>query len=343
MPVYNNAGTLDAAVQSVLAQTRPADELILVDDGSTDESPSLTDGYAAAHPERIRVIHRENGGLMRAWMDGLENTDADYVCFLDSDDTIDARMLEALAGELKSGTDGRWLPGQIICCAYRIIYPDGRTRDMCHGAPAGIYEGDALTALKDGLLGHSPRRVILSRCMKLTDRRLIADNLSLMDPSIRMGEDVNTMVPALLDAARVVLTNDPFYHYYHYAASMAHGYDPGLLANCQRLRERLRVILREKGRDEAAADREFYYLFLLVIKNEFRKKEDKKTATGAVSRIRDLCLRENIPQLSAGVTDPPAGTGDRMLIRICRKPSAPRILAAQLLFALNDLRAPRAG
>ena len=96
IPVYNTAKYLKECMDSVLAQTMTDIEIILVDDGSTDgTSPKMCDDYAGAD-ERVVVIHKENGGLMSAWIEGLKNAKADYVNFLDSDDWVDTDMCEKL-------------------------------------------------------------------------------------------------------------------------------------------------------------------------------------------------------------------------------------------------------
>lgn len=95
MPVYNVERYLRAAIDSVLAQTYPHWELILVDDGSTDSSPEICDEYAAANPQ-ITVYHTANGGLSAARNYGLRHSTAPWVLFVDSDDMIHPQCLAAL-------------------------------------------------------------------------------------------------------------------------------------------------------------------------------------------------------------------------------------------------------
>lgn len=98
IPVYNVKDYLPKCVDSVLVQNYDDREIILVDDGSNDgESGAICDAYAAAHPESIRVIHKQNGGLGDARNAGLEAAQGDYLFFLDSDDYIAPTMLETLS------------------------------------------------------------------------------------------------------------------------------------------------------------------------------------------------------------------------------------------------------
>ena len=95
IPVYNTAKYLDECMKSVLEQTEKDIEILLVDDGSTDGvSPQMCDGYAESD-SRVRVIHKENGGSISAWIRGTEEATSPYVCYLDSDDWVDTEMVES--------------------------------------------------------------------------------------------------------------------------------------------------------------------------------------------------------------------------------------------------------
>jgi glycosyltransferase involved in cell wall biosynthesis len=95
VPVYRVEAYLTACVESVLAQTYHNFELILVDDGSPDKCPGMCDDFAA-RDSRIRVIHKENGGLSSARNAGIDAAKGDYLAFLDSDDLWTPVFLERL-------------------------------------------------------------------------------------------------------------------------------------------------------------------------------------------------------------------------------------------------------
>ncbi|UCC69155.1 MAG: glycosyltransferase family 2 protein [Armatimonadota bacterium] len=86
VPVYNRARAVQAAAASVLDQSYQDFELILVDDGSTDDSGRVIDELARQQPERIRCSHQENAGVAAARNQGISLSRGEYICFLDSDD-----------------------------------------------------------------------------------------------------------------------------------------------------------------------------------------------------------------------------------------------------------------
>ncbi|HJD20604.1 MAG TPA: glycosyltransferase [Candidatus Gemmiger faecigallinarum] len=127
MPVYNAAAHLPDAVRSVLGQTFADLELILVDDGSTDGSGALCDGFAAADP-RVRVVHQQNAGICAARNAGLALAQGDYVGFCDDDDVFLPDFLAA-AWDLARRADA-----DLVRFDYRIFRRDaaGREQELPH-------------------------------------------------------------------------------------------------------------------------------------------------------------------------------------------------------------------
>ena len=95
VPVYNVQDYLDRCVKSIVGQTYTDTEIILVDDGSTDNSGNMCDKWAE-RDQRIKVIHKENGGLSSARNAGIDKANGDYISFIDSDDYIEDSMMQTL-------------------------------------------------------------------------------------------------------------------------------------------------------------------------------------------------------------------------------------------------------
>lgn len=115
VPVYNVEKYLENCIESILNQTFKDFELILVDDGSTDNSCKICDIYEKKD-SRIKVIHKNNGGLSSARNAGLDIACGKYVGFIDSDDSIHPRMYEILYDLIKK------YESDISCCNYKKIY-----------------------------------------------------------------------------------------------------------------------------------------------------------------------------------------------------------------------------
>ena len=100
VPVYNVEKYLEKCIDSILSQTFKNFEIILVDDGSTDSCGIICDEYERLD-NRVKVIHKINGGLSSARNSGLEIASGEYVAFVDSDDWIDKNMYQELYNEAK--------------------------------------------------------------------------------------------------------------------------------------------------------------------------------------------------------------------------------------------------
>lgn len=93
VPVYNTERYLESCLRSILNQTYPAFEVILVDDGSTDGSPAICDRFAC---EQVRVYHQQNAGVSHARNFGIEAAKGEYIAFIDSDDVVHPKYLEVM-------------------------------------------------------------------------------------------------------------------------------------------------------------------------------------------------------------------------------------------------------
>ena len=104
VPCYNVGCYLHQCVASLVSQTYKNIEIILVDDGSSDDTGKLCDEYGKKDV-RIKVIHKLNGGLVSARNAGYEAATGDWFCFMDGDDWLDVDMMEKIVHQLDTHTD----------------------------------------------------------------------------------------------------------------------------------------------------------------------------------------------------------------------------------------------
>lgn len=275
VPVYNAEKYLDRAVESVINQTYRNIEIVLVDDGAKDNSPAMCDEWVKKD-SRIKVVHKENGGLVSAWKRGVTESAGEYLCFVDSDDWIDADMIEKLSEHL-TGIDS-----EIISSDYCIERKtdSGFTQEYVYQKLApGDYDRESIEKdIIPDLLGNENRFVTVSRCMKLFSRKLITNNMRYASEELKMGEDMSITLPALLDCSHLtVLDHKAFYHYLYVTESMVHKYDNSMYDSIKMLTDIIKNMLTEKGYDSLseALNREKIFLLLLCVKNESRGNPQK--------------------------------------------------------------------
>lgn len=330
VPVYNTEKYLERCVNSLTGQRWDDLEIVLVDDGSTDQSGALCDRLAAAD-HRIRVIHKENGGLVSSWKRGVQEATGAYVCFVDSDDWIDLTMLEEMGAYLT----GR--EGEIIAGDYVIEKGNGVQQYVWQQLAPGEYVGEQLKReVVPRLLGNEQRYVCISRCMKLISRELICDNMHYSDPAVRMAEDLIAMFPALVDCRRLVILNHKaYYHYLYVESSMVHKYDRGLYENIRLLRKILLRVTEDKFAGEertymtGQVQKEYVHLLLLALKNEARGNP-----SGYRKNIAAICREPEVKQLTAENPVKLKQMSNRLLYAVLKHPNGMMIRLLRLAMLL---------
>ncbi|MBZ9687780.1 glycosyltransferase [Clostridium estertheticum] len=125
VPIYKVEEYIDKCITSILCQTFRDIEIILVDDGSPDKCGQVAESYAN-QDLRIKVIHKENGGLSSARNVGLGVATGDYILFVDSDDWIDPTMIEKMYNASKK------VAADLVICNYRRVYKDREEENCLH-------------------------------------------------------------------------------------------------------------------------------------------------------------------------------------------------------------------
>lgn len=141
VPIYNVEKYLRRCINSVINQDFHEWELILVDDGSPDSSPRICDEYSTKDL-RIKVVHKRNGGLPSARLEGFRNAQGKYLVFLDSDDYLLPHALSTLFTKIEEGYD-------LVRAGYRMIYSETQFKDIVPNVSGNI---KGASAYRQGLL-----------------------------------------------------------------------------------------------------------------------------------------------------------------------------------------------
>ena len=208
VPVYKVEPYLDRCVASILAQTYPNLEVILVDDGSPDNCPALCDAWAQ-RDARIRVIHKKNGGLSDARNVGLDAASGAYISFVDSDDYIAENFIETLYDLLHEyHTD-------ISAVHWKLVYADApEVPAPLSSRNVTLFQGaDAIREL------FTEDTYACYAWNKLCKRELFD---TIRFPVGRIMEDLGIAHKILFDAGQIVYSDEPLYYYYQRDGSILH-------------------------------------------------------------------------------------------------------------------------
>lgn len=199
VPVYKVEKYLKRCVNSLLCQTYRNIEIILVDDGSPDNCPDICDEYAS-RDSRIKVIHKNNGGLSDARNIGIENSTGEYLSFVDSDDWVKKDFIE----ELYNNMIREQACISIIGCM--LIWDNGRNTTFSDKSDYYVYNQE--NAIKE-LLKQDKFHCMV--CQKMYKREIFSD---IKFPVGKIYEDVAVGLPTFLKANKVVFSGKPMYFYY---------------------------------------------------------------------------------------------------------------------------------
>lgn len=225
VPVYNASKFLPRCVESLIKQTYSNLEIILIDDGSTDDSPAMCDGFAQQR-EKIRVLHKENGGAGYARNSGLDLAKGEYVAFVDADDYIDENMYSHLMAEAeKEKLDA-------VFCDFVIRKNNGVLKSADSAIPAGLYTGKELLLRMLGAPPEAKRDFVfdVSVCKGVYSRNTI-ESSSVRFRSERevVSEDLFFHIDFLLRAQQVGYIPERLYYYCENDGSHSHSYVKGRL------------------------------------------------------------------------------------------------------------------
>jgi len=220
VPVYNSALYLQKCIDSILRQTFSGLEIILVDDGSMDESGKICDEYTKKY-ENIRCIHKQNEGACYARRDGICIAKGEYIGFVDSDDWIEAEMYEVLmCGVLEDHAD-------IVTSGF--IFESGYT--LVDLFPAGFYKEDECNIIYKSMV-YEPEimrsGITCSVCTKIYKKKLLEQYLEQVPSGLRVWEDLSYVYLPFLRAKCIQITHWTFYHYTQREDSTSHRYDLSL-------------------------------------------------------------------------------------------------------------------
>lgn len=210
VPVYNVENYLHECLDSIINQTYSNLDIILIDDGSKDDSGKMCDDFAVRDP-RIRVIHKENQGLAQARNSGIRVAQGDYIMFVDSDDWLDVRICEVLIDAI-----GKYNV-QSSMCAYIKEYPNRSIAKILH-EEAVVFSGKEFQRKLCGPIGSelkNPQNLDCYNSMwgklypKLALEGKNVTNTSVIGPA----EDLLYNFSLFSDIESIVYIGFPYYHY----------------------------------------------------------------------------------------------------------------------------------
>ncbi len=219
VPIYKVEEYINECVDSILNQSFDDFEVILVDDGSPDSCGKICDEYAKMN-ERVRVIHKENGGLVSARQAGIKIAQGEYIVNVDSDDYIDKDMLKNSNEIINS-----YSPDAIY---FSMMNFKGQKRwisDEC--IDEGFYNENSIKEkiYPLALLSEDMQKLNYLITVKVTKREILQPIQLSVSPKVSYGEDTACSVPLIANIKSLYVSHLPMYNYRHRGTSMSNKFN----------------------------------------------------------------------------------------------------------------------
>lgn len=211
VPVYNVEKYLSECLDSILNQLYKNIEIILINDGSKDNSGSICDEYAKKD-KRIKVIHKENEGVSIARNVGVKNASGDYIAFVDSDDTIDKKIYTNMIKVINETNS------DLVMCRYKRVFNNGTSEIEEEPLREGIYdEKQIFNELILDMIGNDfsnmSKPLIMGSTCRCLYRKEIIDTYNIKFPVIKIAEDMLFHLYYLASCNKVYVINEALYNY----------------------------------------------------------------------------------------------------------------------------------
>ena len=275
VPVYKAEAFLRNCTDSVLHQTMPDLELLLIDDGSPDGSGALCDEIAE-EDGRVRVFHKENGGVSSARNLGMEQAKGRYIAFVDSDDWMEPDMLKTLYGLLQAQS------ADSAGCAHFNVTPAGERWSEAGILPAGTYGPEQIIrGVVDPLLGDRVgARVVNGFIWRfLFSTEIIREHHITFEGAYL--EDELFLMEYFAHAQKLAMTEEPLYCYLINPSSVTHRYMKNYMDTFHRFMERKEELVERLGLEShrpAWRENSNFAGLLIAIGNEYAAGNDASFA-----------------------------------------------------------------
>lgn len=259
VPVYNTEPYLEKCLDSLVNQTLQEIEIICIDDGSTDGSSAILDKYTEKYSQ-MRVIHKENGGMVSARKTGEQIAVGKYIGYMDSDDWAEPDMYERL---YRCAAD---YGAEMVTSGY---YLEGNyTSELLDSVTDGLYEGERMKMLRENTIYYMEKKetgIRASRCCKLFLRGLIQNLQFPVPEDISISEDKMQVLASILECNSVFVLKEAYYHYRINPVSSTHKADPSYLLCVDKVYQYVRKLYSHPNfTDKMRQQAELYIIEMLL-------------------------------------------------------------------------------
>lgn len=295
VPVYNVQKYIKECIESLLNQTFDDIEIILVDDGSSDNSGKICDEYAGKD-KRIKVFHKENEGASIARRYGVEHSSGEYICFIDSDDYAEREFLHEMYSAIKEND------ADIAECDYNVFSEKMRKHKCLYNAPCVKEREDFLNDIVKETIIYGEVAVVMWNKIYKKDKIVSF----VKDYGESLLEDYIFNIQYYVGVNRYVYINRPLVNYRQVQNSLSKSFNPkiySILKDVQKLKLEFMDEVGLNDRECIELSNRWYIKYvhnflknIFVMKNSLKHKEKRAAAEEVLkdSYLKNICIQTEL-------------------------------------------------
>ncbi len=287
VPIYNSGNSLVRCIDSLINQSYSNLEIILVNDGSTDNSLDICNLYKEKD-NRIKVVDKRNGGCIDSRLKGIDISKGKYIGFVDSDDYIDKDMYNLLYNSLINNDSDL-----AVCNVYKVYNDDKELQN--HGMSNNVLTGVKLEELKSQFLPNKKNKgeaLKFYMWNKLFKRDLLLSSLIEIDKEVSVFEDLTICFPCLIQANSISFVEQPCYYYVYNNMSILHftNYKKELTS----VYKAINVVKKQCEVLRVKYDYDFDFILLNVVRHLLSYERNRKLTKEKFIFINEFLKENNI-------------------------------------------------
>jgi glycosyltransferase involved in cell wall biosynthesis len=295
IPVYNAEKTLHKCLDSLLAQTYKDIEILLIEDGSCDNSKKICEEYCAEYAF-IKLFQQGNSGPATARNNGIDHAEGKYVYFVDADDYVEPTIVGSMVEAAEASH------AEMVICSYFTEVEGEKAIPHSFAYKTGLYRGEDCEKIAKELISDvSDKRIPPYSWVRMILRSCLENPTIRYESGMIRSEDYHFFVRLHFRLSRIYILSEPLYHYVQVSTSITHRYVPQYWASVKKIYLNLKASIPSDTDVAYRLDTMLIQRTLIALNNSSRAESKQAFASEAGEILGDKLVQDAVNRFSWSV------------------------------------------